>query len=97
VTCHDGFTLNDLVSWNLLDRYGDIHRFVQQMIRLRLSLNVFREDHGLSLNQLLQTAQIDLHGTRPNQPDWSDHSRRFKFLTPCCKALKLGGMQREAR
>jgi glycogen operon protein len=67
------------LDWNLLDRYGDIHRFVQKMIRLRLSLDVFREDHGLSLNQLLQSAQIDWHGTRLNQPDWSDHSHSLAF------------------
>ncbi len=36
-----------------------LHRFMQQMIRLRLSLGVFREAHGLSLNQLLKAAQID--------------------------------------
>ena len=36
-----------------------LHRFVQQMIRLRLSLHVFREAYGLSLNQLLKAAQID--------------------------------------
>jgi glycogen operon protein len=67
------------LDWNLLNRYGDIHRFVQKMIRLRLSLDVFREDHGLSLNQLLQTAQIDWHGIRLNQPDWSDHSHSLAF------------------
>ena len=49
------------------------------MIRLRLSLDVFQEDHGLSLNQFLQTAQIDWHGIRLNQPDWSDHSHSIAF------------------
>jgi glycogen operon protein len=67
------------LDWDLLDRHGDIHRFVKQMIRLRLSLDVFKEDHGLSLNQLLQIAQIDWHGIRLNQPDWSDHSHSLAF------------------
>ena len=67
------------LDWNLLDRHGDLHRFVQQMIRLRLSLDVFQEDRSLSLNQLLQTAQIDWHGIRLNQPDWSDHSHSLAF------------------
>jgi glycogen operon protein len=40
---------------------------------------VFREDHGLSLNQLLKAAQIDWHGIRLNQPDWSDHSHSLAF------------------
>ena len=67
------------LDWNLLDRHGGLHRFVKQMIRLRLSLDVFKEDHGLSLNQLLQIAQINWHGIRLNQPDWSDHSHSLAF------------------
>ena len=67
------------LDWNLLDRHGDIHRFVKQMISLRLSLAVFQEDHGLSLNQLLQLALIDWHGVKLNQPDWSDHSHSLAF------------------
>ena len=67
------------LNWNLLDRHSDIHRFVKQMIRLRLSLDVYQEDHGLSLNQLLQAAQIDWHGIRLNEPDWSDHSHSLAF------------------
>jgi glycogen operon protein len=49
------------------------------MIRLRLSLAVFQEDHGLSLNQLLQMAEIDWHGIKLNQPDWTDHSHSLAF------------------
>jgi glycogen operon protein len=67
------------MDWNLLDRHGDIHRFVKQMISLRLSLAVFQDNHGLSLNQLLQMAQIDWHGVKLNQPDWSDHSHSLAF------------------
>ena len=67
------------MDWNLLDQHGDIHRFVKQMISLRLSLAVFQDDHGLSLNQLLQMAKIDWHGVKLNQPDWSDHSHSLAF------------------
>ena len=67
------------LDWHLLKRHSGLHRFVQQMIRLRLSLDVFKEDHGLSLNQLLLMAQIDWHGVKLNQPDWSDHSHSLAF------------------
>ena len=67
------------LDWNLLDRHGDLYRFVKKMICLRLSLDVFKEDHGLSLNQLLQIAQIDWHGIKLNRPDWSDHSHSLAF------------------
>jgi glycogen operon protein len=32
------------------------------------------EDTGLTLNQLLQQAQIQWHGVKLNEPDWSDKS-----------------------
>ncbi len=67
------------LDWNLLKRHSGLHRFVRQMIRLRLSLDVFKEDHELSLNQLLLMAQIDWHGVKLNQPDWSDHSHSLSF------------------
>jgi glycogen operon protein len=67
------------LDWNFLKRYGDLHRFVRQMISLRLSLNVYQEGRGLSLNQLLQMSQIDWHGIRLNQPDLSDHSHSLAF------------------
>jgi glycogen operon protein len=67
------------LDWRLLERHSGLHRFVRQMIRLRLSLNVFNDDHGLSLNQLLLMARIDWHGVKLNQPDWSDHSHSLAF------------------
>ncbi|MGD9098228.1 MAG: glycogen debranching protein GlgX [Desulfobacterales bacterium] len=66
-------------DWRLLERYGDIHRFVRKMIRLRLSLDVFQEERGRSLNQFLQSSRIDWHGTRLHRPDWSDHSHSLAF------------------
>jgi glycogen operon protein len=67
------------LDWRLLEQHADIRRFVQKMIRLRLSLDVFQEDRGLSLNQFLQAAQIDWHGVRLHQPDLSDHSHSLAF------------------
>jgi glycogen operon protein len=67
------------LDWRLLDRYADIHRFVRKMIRLRLSLDVFKEDRALSLNQFLQAAQIEWHGVHLSQPDLSDHSHSLAF------------------
>jgi glycogen operon protein len=75
------------LDWNLLGKHSDIHRYVKQMIRLRLSLAVFQEDHGLSLNQLLQMAEIDWHGIKLNQPDWTDHSHSLAFTVRGRKEL----------
>ena len=67
------------LDWRLLERYGDIHRFVRKMIRLRLSLDVFQQERGQSLNQFLQSSRIDWHGIKLYQPDWSDHSHSLAF------------------
>ena len=71
----------------MLERHGDLHRFVRKMIRLRLSLDVFKEDRGLSLNQFLQSSQIDWHGIKLHQPDWGDHSHSLAFTVTGRKLL----------
>jgi len=66
-------------DWSLLKKHGDIHNFVRNLIRLRLSLNIFRQHHGLRLNQLLRLARIEWHGVKLNQPDWSADSHSLAF------------------
>ncbi len=64
------------LDWGLLDRHPDLHRFVRTAIshRLRVMGESSEESFGLSLNELLRRAQIDWHGVRLGQPDWSDDS-----------------------
>jgi len=64
------------LDWRLLDRHPDLHRFVQTLIarRLRGIEMGGEESFGLSLNELLRRAQIDWHGVRLGQPDWSNDS-----------------------
>lgn len=66
-------------DWSLLEKHGDVHRFVKRLIRLRLSLDVFKENHNLTLTQLLQLARIRWHGVKINQPDWGDNSHSLAF------------------
>jgi isoamylase len=40
-------------DWNLVDTHADIYRFVKKLIRFRLSLPVYEQEHGLSLTELL--------------------------------------------
>ena len=74
--CHD----NELTwfDWTLLDRNGEILRFVRQLIHFRQSLPVREEEH-LSLTQLLRQTPIRWHGVSLDQPDWSEHSRTLAF------------------
>jgi isoamylase len=64
------------LDWSLLDRHGDLHRFVRMLISHRLlGIEMGREESfGLSLNELLRRAEIDWHGVELGCPDWSDDS-----------------------
>jgi isoamylase len=66
-------------DWNLLERHGDIQRFVKALNAFRQRRDVLVEGAGLSLNQLLRRARIDWHGVRLGHPDWSDHSHSLAF------------------
>lgn len=66
-------------DWTLLAKHADIHRFVKRLISFRLSLDVFKEDHGLSLIDLLRLARIQWHGVKLNEPDWGDNSYSLAF------------------
>lgn len=66
-------------DWSLLDRHADIHRFVKHLIRFRLGLNIYREDRGLTLVQLLRQSGLRWHGVKLGWPDWSYHSHSLAF------------------
>jgi glycogen operon protein len=77
------------LDWGLLDRHGDLHRFVQQLIRYRLNLDVTRLDGTLTLNQLLRHANVRWHGVRLDQPDWGQDSRSLAFTVESLSRTRL--------
>ncbi|MFN2234874.1 MAG: glycogen debranching protein, partial [Anaerolineales bacterium] len=66
-------------DWSLLEKHADIHRFVKEMIKYRLNLNVYKDIRGISLTRLLQTAQLDWHGVKLREPDWGYDSHSLAF------------------
>jgi len=56
-------------DWTLVERHRDLRRFVTMLIGQRLALGGQRGILGLSLNELLRQARIEVHGIRLNQPD----------------------------
>jgi len=75
--CQDGEL--SWFDWDFLARHADVHRFVKALIAFRHRRDVLAEDKGLSLNQLLQKAKIEWHGTELHRPDWSPGSRSLAF------------------
>jgi glycogen operon protein len=66
-------------DWRLLERHADIRRFVKALCAFRQQRDVVVEGRGLTLNELLQRAQIEWHGIGLNRPDWGQSSRSLAF------------------
>ena len=58
-------------DWTLLEKHGDLHRFAKYLIFNRLHRGTLDEDEDTSLNEVIRRAQIQWHGVKLNQPDWS--------------------------
>jgi len=71
-------------DWNRLRRYGDVHRFVREMIRLRrahpsLRRRRFVMGHDADGPTPAGITRVRWHGTELDAPDWSDGSRTVAF------------------
>jgi len=73
-------------DWTLLEKHGDIHRYVKQLIYFRLHREAPEEDHELTLTEVLHRANMQWHGVKLNQPDWSEASHSVAFTI-----LRLSG------
>lgn len=76
-------------DWSLLERHADIHRFAKLLNAFRRRRDVVAEEDNLSLNQLLQRAEIKWHGVALNRPDWSEHSHALAFTLRSLRARFL--------
>lgn len=68
-------------DWSQVEKQAELLRFTTLLIDRRLLRTVAHERQRLSLNQILQQAHKIWHGTRLNQPDWSDTSHHIAFTT----------------
>jgi len=66
-------------DWNLLQKHGDVHRFVKQLIASRVNQGPGTIESDRTLNEILGQGRIQWHGVRLNQPDWSPHSHSLAF------------------
>jgi isoamylase len=66
-------------DWSLVDRNQDLLTFVKCLIHLRLNLDIFQRTRDLTLTELLKEADVQWHGVKVNQPDWSYYSNSLAF------------------
>jgi isoamylase len=67
------------LDWSLPERHVDIHRFVKMLIEFRGRRDVALSGGRLTLNELLEEAQLQWHGVALDHPDWSEDSHSIAF------------------
>jgi isoamylase len=61
-------------DWSDLDKHADVFRFVKALIALRAHRDLAREEISPTLMEVLHQGQLQWHGVKLNEPDWSVHS-----------------------
>jgi isoamylase len=61
-------------AWTRLERHGEVHRFVKQLIAFRRNRQLRTEHPDITLRELLRKRPVQWHGVKLNSPDWSEHS-----------------------
>jgi isoamylase len=79
--CQDNET--SWFDWTLVAKHADVHRFVTLISAHRLMRNLGPELQGVTLNQLLRTADRAWHGVRLGKPDWSVSSHSLAYSVFC--------------
>jgi isoamylase len=67
------------LDWSSLEKHADLLRFVNHLVRFRANFERSRETETFSLADLLRQRQIQWHGVKPLQPDWSENSHSLAF------------------
>jgi isoamylase len=74
---NNAFCQNNEISWfdwTLVEKHADLHRFVRNLIALRMNRDLPVERVDMTLNELLRRQPVQWHGVRLNAPDWSHES-----------------------
>jgi isoamylase len=85
--CHDSEI--SWFDWSLLERHGDIYRFVKVLNGFRQRRDVVTEGRAHSLNNLLRRARLEWHGVELGRPDWSEGSHSLALTLRSLRARFL--------
>jgi isoamylase len=74
---NNAFCQNNEISWfdwSLVEKHADIHRFVRELIALRMNRDLPIERLDMTLNELLRHQPIQWHGVKLHAPDFGHES-----------------------
>jgi len=69
-------------DWTLVEKNGDVLRFVKDLIALRMNRDLPVERLHMTLNELLRRQPVQWHGVRLNEPDWGHESHTVAATFP---------------
>jgi isoamylase len=61
-------------DWSAIAQHADIHRFVKQLIGIRMTRLLPLKRFEVTLNELIAQHRVEWHGINLGEPDWSDAS-----------------------
>jgi isoamylase len=73
---------NDIswLDWGRLSKYPDIHRFVKQLIAIRLHPDVAAGKAGIPcISEVIARGNIQFHGVKLDQPSWADDAHSLSI------------------
>jgi isoamylase len=79
--CQDNET--SWFDWTLVAKHADVHRFVKLLSAHRSMQDFGAGPQGVTLNQLLRTADRAWHGVKVGKPDWSVNSHCLACSVSC--------------
>jgi glycogen operon protein len=62
------------LDWSLLERHGEIHRFLKELIQLRQGQTRVASEMSIPLADFLKRTRMIWHGVKVGEPDWSPQS-----------------------
>jgi isoamylase len=74
---NNAFCQNNEISWfdwTLVQKHAGLHRFVRELIALRMNRDLPVERLDMTLNELLRRQPVQWHGVKLHAPDWSHES-----------------------
>ncbi|PIE21891.1 MAG: glycogen debranching enzyme GlgX [Planctomycetota bacterium] len=79
-------------DWSLVDEHSDLLRFTKALIELRQHTDLRGTAADLPLESLLESADIEWHGTKIGVPDFSDPARVMSFTAQSRRYPRLWHM-----
>jgi isoamylase len=81
---NNAYCINDDTTsfdWDLVVRHADVHRFVKELIALRVTRHLPIDRFDMTLREMLRHQPVTWHGVQLHAPDWGHDSHTLAATT----------------